>query len=181
MRPTRDSTSMRCRSWRAVSTSCAVRSAPSFWSPIISACSTTSSRIGCTCSWTGVSPNPATRPWLTNSRSTATAGSARKARRRPPEAEVYMNPNSTKETYLDAMGTAEKELANAPSWLRELRREAASRFAEVGFPTPRDEAWKYTDVTPIVQAGFKPAARGVNGVDPAQLEGFWFENLPSHC
>jgi Fe-S cluster assembly protein SufD len=91
-----------------------------------------------------------------------------------------MNPNSTKETYLDAMGTAEKELANAPSWLRELRREAASRFAEVGFPTPRDEAWKYTDVTPIVQVGFKPATRGVNGVDPARLEGFWFENLPSH-
>ncbi|MDO8595551.1 MAG: Fe-S cluster assembly protein SufD [Sulfuricaulis sp.] len=92
-----------------------------------------------------------------------------------------MNPNSTaKETYLDAMGAAEKGLASAPSWLRDLRRGGASRFAEVGFPTPRDEAWKYTDVTPIVQAGFKPAARGVNGMDPAQLEGFWFENMLSH-
>jgi Fe-S cluster assembly protein SufD len=92
-----------------------------------------------------------------------------------------MNPNdTTKETYLDTMGAAEKELAGAPSWLRELRRGGAARFAEVGFPTTREEAWKYTDVTPIVQAGFKPAARGVNGVDPARLEGFWFENLPSH-
>lgn len=91
-----------------------------------------------------------------------------------------MNPDTAKETYLDAMGAAEKELAGAPSWLRELRRGAAARFAEVGFPTPREEAWKYTDVTPIAQAGFKPAAKGVNGVDPARLEGFWFENLPSH-
>jgi Fe-S cluster assembly protein SufD len=91
-----------------------------------------------------------------------------------------MNPNTAKETYLDAMGVAEKELAGAPSWLRELRRGGAARFAEVGFPTPRDEAWKYTDVTPIVQTGFKPAADGVNGVGPARLEGFWFENLPSH-
>lgn len=91
-----------------------------------------------------------------------------------------MNPHGTKETYLDAMGAAEKELAGAPSWLRELRRGGASRFAEVGFPTTRDEEWKYTDVTPIIQAGFKPAAREVNGIDPARLEGFWFENLPSH-
>ena len=91
-----------------------------------------------------------------------------------------MNPNTAKETYLDAMGAAEKELAVAPSWLRELRRGGAARFAEVGFPTPRDEEWKYTDVMPIVQAGFKPAARGVNGIDPARLDGFWFENLPAH-
>ncbi len=91
-----------------------------------------------------------------------------------------MNPNTAKETYLDAMGAAEKELAGAPSWLRELRRGAVSRFAEVGFPTTRDEEWKYTDVTPILQAGFKPVAQGVNGVDRIQLERFWFENLPSH-
>ena len=78
-----------------------------------------------------------------------------------------MNPNdTTKETYLDTMGAAEKELAGAPSWLRELRRGGAARFAEVGFPTMREEEWKYTDVSPIVQAGFKPAARGVNGIDP---------------
>jgi len=91
-----------------------------------------------------------------------------------------MNPNAAKETYLDAMGAAEKRLAGAPSWLRELRQGGAARFAEVGFPTPRDEEWKYTDVTPIVQTGFKPAAGGANDVDPARLEGFWFENLPSH-
>lgn len=91
-----------------------------------------------------------------------------------------MNPNTAKETYLDVMGAAEKGLAGAPSWLRELRRGAAARFAEIGFPTPREEEWKYTDVTPIVQVGFKPAAEAVNGMGPARLEGLWFENLPSH-
>jgi len=91
-----------------------------------------------------------------------------------------MNPSATKETYLDAMGAAEKGFAGAPSWLHELRRGGAERFAEIGFPTTREESWKYTDVTPIVQTSFKPAARGVNSADPARLEGFWFENLPSH-
>lgn len=92
-----------------------------------------------------------------------------------------MNPNRTvKETYLDAMGAAQEALVSAPSWVRDLRRGGAARFAEVGFPTTRDEEWKYTDVTPILQAGFKPAVPGVNGVSPAQLGKFWFENLPSH-
>jgi len=41
-------------------------------------------------------------------------------------------------------------------WLRELRTGALQRFAERGYPSPRDEAWKYTNVTPLLKQAFAP-------------------------
>lgn len=45
-----------------------------------------------------------------------------------------------------------------PTWVSELRRAGISRFATLGFPTPRHEDWKYSNVTPIAELPFKPAA-----------------------
>jgi Fe-S cluster assembly protein SufD len=39
-------------------------------------------------------------------------------------------------------------------WLHELRREAMDRFLALGFPTPRLEEWRFTDVSPIAKASF---------------------------
>jgi len=47
-----------------------------------------------------------------------------------------------------------------PAWLLALRAEAMERFEARGFPTTRDEAWKYTSVAPIARVPFAPAARG---------------------
>jgi Fe-S cluster assembly protein SufD len=47
----------------------------------------------------------------------------------------------------------------APRWLTELREKGAARFAEVGFPTTRLEAWRFTDVRPIAETSF---AHGVS-------------------
>jgi Fe-S cluster assembly protein SufD len=44
-----------------------------------------------------------------------------------------------------------------PSWLRERREAAFDRFAERGFPTPRDEAWRQTSVARIAGAAFARA------------------------
>ncbi|HEX5387207.1 MAG TPA: Fe-S cluster assembly protein SufD [Gemmatimonadales bacterium] len=46
----------------------------------------------------------------------------------------------------------------APVWLPELQRAAINRFAEVGFPTARDEEWRFTPLGPISQQAFRPAA-----------------------
>src|SRR5437764_14459434 len=42
----------------------------------------------------------------------------------------------------------------APSWLREARRGAIARFAELGFPTTKQEEWRFTSVAPIAEAEF---------------------------
>src|SRR6266508_793703 len=46
-----------------------------------------------------------------------------------------------------------------PAWLAELRRNAFARFAQLGFPTARVEAWRYTSVRPIVETAWTPAER----------------------
>jgi Fe-S cluster assembly protein SufD len=50
----------------------------------------------------------------------------------------------------------------------ELRRKAIEKFAERGFPTGREEAWRFTDVTPIAEVPFKPATGTAN---PNQFAG----------
>jgi Fe-S cluster assembly protein SufD len=50
-----------------------------------------------------------------------------------------------------------------PAWLGPLRDAAISRFAATGFPTPREEDWKYTNVARLVSLGFRPALDGRGG------------------
>jgi Fe-S cluster assembly protein SufD len=49
---------------------------------------------------------------------------------------------------------------DTPLWLRALREEGLAQLARQGFPTTRNEAWKYTDVAPIVSRPFAPVAEG---------------------
>ncbi|HYR99013.1 MAG TPA: Fe-S cluster assembly protein SufD [Gemmatimonadales bacterium] len=53
--------------------------------------------------------------------------------------------------------------SGAPEWLRELRRGAIARFAELGFPTTKQEEWRFTSVAPIAEQRFvlAPAPRSL--------------------
>jgi len=57
-------------------------------------------------------------------------------------------------------------LVQAPAWLRERREQASRRFAEVGFPTTRQEDWRFTNIAPIADAKF-PLAEGSFAQAPA--------------
>jgi Fe-S cluster assembly protein SufD len=48
-----------------------------------------------------------------------------------------------------------------PEWLRDLRQEAFLEFSERGYPTVRQEDWKYTNVAPVI--GSMTVAFGRNG------------------
>jgi Fe-S cluster assembly protein SufD len=50
----------------------------------------------------------------------------------------------------------------------DLRKKAIDRFAERGFPGGREEAWRFTDVTPLTEIAFKPATGTAN---PNQFAG----------
>ncbi len=47
-----------------------------------------------------------------------------------------------------------------PAWLRAARGRAAGAFTRLGFPTTRDEDWRFTNVAPIADGRFEPAAAG---------------------
>jgi Fe-S cluster assembly protein SufD len=44
---------------------------------------------------------------------------------------------------------------NEAAWLRMLRENAIDRFQEIGFPTIKQEEWKYTNVAPFVKDEFE--------------------------
>nr|MDP9121559.1 Fe-S cluster assembly protein SufD [Acidobacteriota bacterium] len=44
--------------------------------------------------------------------------------------------------------------AAEPQALKALRREAIERFTALGFPTLRQEEWRFTNVAPIARASF---------------------------
>lgn len=48
---------------------------------------------------------------------------------------------------------------SAPQWLDATRHEGISRFKQLGFPTLKDEEWRYTDVSSITGKKFKFAQK----------------------
>jgi Fe-S cluster assembly protein SufD len=72
-----------------------------------------------------------------------------------------------KDLYLANFARFEQEAgARVPSWLRALRTEAMDRFAERGFPGPRDEEWRVTPLGPLLKVPFQ-TARDEHAVVPA--------------
>ncbi|HLR06687.1 MAG TPA: hypothetical protein VK117_12805, partial [Pyrinomonadaceae bacterium] len=61
----------------------------------------------------------------------------------------------------------EKTGSAEPSWLRRMREDSFAHFERVGFPSVKEEEWKYTNVAPIAKLQFAPAflngQRGSNG------------------
>jgi Fe-S cluster assembly protein SufD len=63
-----------------------------------------------------------------------------------------------KNSYLANFAQFERNLnGRRHSWLDPIRRDALTRFGELGFPTTRDEEWRFTSVAPIAKVRFKPA------------------------
>jgi len=58
----------------------------------------------------------------------------------------------------------------APSWLKEIREGAIARFAQLGFPTTKQEAWRFTSVAPIAETRFVRAPGSEVPVSESQVE-----------
>ena len=62
-------------------------------------------------------------------------------------------------TYLEELvATVPVRTGSEPEWLVNLRRDAWDRFSKIGFPTTRNEDWRFTSVAPISQATFGQAS-----------------------
>ncbi len=68
---------------------------------------------------------------------------------RQPAKEKEMN------HYLAAFTAAEQKRTKAPAWLSNLRNNAIAQFERLGFPTTRNEEWKYTNVAPLLKHNFQ--------------------------
>jgi Fe-S cluster assembly protein SufD len=59
--------------------------------------------------------------------------------------------------YLDAYHTLGANASRQPAWLCGLRERGFARFCEVGFPTTKNEDWRFTNVNAIAQTPFQLA------------------------
>ena len=59
--------------------------------------------------------------------------------------------------------------ATEPFWLTSLRKATWARFAELGFPTLRDEQWRFTNVSSLARTTFVPAGPASKRDLPAAL------------
>src|SRR4051812_24027256 len=113
----------------------------------------------------GASSGPVARswPWSWNRRATSHSTSAPGKRSRFSSGEFMstMVAGTDKDAYLSSFERLEKELGkqDRPA-LQRLRRAAITRFSELGFPTSRNEDWKFTHVAPLVRVSFEPARPG---------------------
>ncbi len=77
----------------------------------------------------------------------------------------------TKEHYAAEFERVAAGLAGHTSpWLRELRRKAITSFLARGFPTQRDEEWKYTRTAAIEKRNFSCGPGAEFAVDMARME-----------
>jgi Fe-S cluster assembly protein SufD len=63
---------------------------------------------------------------------------------------------ATPDTYFADFRAREQE-PNQSSWLGSLRSRAMEAFADLGFPTTRQEAWRFTNVSSLAQIPFRLA------------------------
>jgi Fe-S cluster assembly protein SufD len=69
-----------------------------------------------------------------------------------------------KSTYFTDFARLEKSTESAPAWIRDVRHAAMERFEELGFPTLRDEEWRFTNLAPLVRAPFEFAEQSGNAL-----------------
>ena len=70
--------------------------------------------------------------------------------------------------YLKNFERFEKQ-TNQPAWLFPLRKAGIACFAEQGFPTVKDEDWRFTNVAPIAKLPFKPMLDGAKDKSASEI------------
>jgi Fe-S cluster assembly protein SufD len=64
---------------------------------------------------------------------------------------------ASRNAYIDSLLAGQASLPSAPlSWLAELRADALERAHVLTVPTTRDEAWRFTDLSPLYRLAFRP-------------------------
>jgi Fe-S cluster assembly protein SufD len=76
----------------------------------------------------------------------------------------------SKEQYLAAFNRSRStRSASGPSWLEELREVGIASFEALGFPSNKNEAWKFTSVEPISSQSFVHANGAARSLDANEI------------
>src|SRR5277367_2169792 len=126
-----------------------------------------SSRTGCTCCKAAGSSSRATRasPWSSSGAVTASSKTRREETGTTPMSAVVDFPVKPEaRPYLETFGRRHKD---DPDWLAGYRNRSLARFAELGFPSRRSEAWRYLDLHRLEQRPMLPVGSETAAVTSA--------------
>ena len=82
--------------------------------------------------------------------------------------EIVRRENSYRRAFLELQ---ERRDGESVAWLERLRAGAMERFEESGFPSVKDEEWKYTNVAAIAAVDFQPASLQTSVEGEVDLQG----------
>ena len=82
--------------------------------------------------------------------------------------EIVRRENSYRQAFLELQ---ERRDGESVAWLERLRAGAMERFEESGFPSVKDEEWKYTNVAAIAAVDFQPASLQTSVEGEVDLQG----------
>lgn len=69
---------------------------------------------------------------------------------------------------------------SASAWFKGIREQGLKKFVDLGFPTRRDEEWRFIDISPIGKANFSLPPTTHNSVEKNVLSDFSFGGLDCH-
>lgn len=82
------------------------------------------------------------------------------------------------ETYLeDFTKFVTETAAYTPRWLRDLQETAFARFCAVGFPTTRDEDWRFTNLAPLARTPFRLPRGEPVSFEASELKAWCMEGI----
>lgn len=79
--------------------------------------------------------------------------------------------------YLQQLLSLRPELDASGDWLQPIRDRAAARIQEMAIPSAKDEEWRFTDLSPLLQVDFQAAERS-SAVNLSQIEAFILPEIP---
>lgn len=87
--------------------------------------------------------------------------------------------NETQNTAAVLQQLGATSTANQPAWLAPIRKAGANHFTTLGFPTLKNEDWRFTNVAPLAGLAFKPAP-AADGVTAEIVKQSTFGSLAAH-
>lgn len=85
-----------------------------------------------------------------------------------------MNTPAYKDCFEKSASQFATELSDInPDWVKNLRLQAYTQFLKQGFPTQRQEAWRYTNISPIIQGRYEQVKPTPPSAEPKEC----FEKL----
>lgn len=81
--------------------------------------------------------------------------------------------------YLKLFGQIQKGLnGQSKQKVHQIRKQAINQFSQSGFPTTRDEEWKYTDIRPLTKTNFEFTDKA--GLSDSDIEAYTITGLDTY-